>query len=137
MFFEVYSGVSDLPEKKLSFGETQLRDFLNKQLIAFPINRVKLRKNYSENSFKITLDIELDSILTSERLFNSITFRLFKALNVKKVTIENSDGFSNFKYFFYGENTILDYHCSMFVDIPIKAYMPQRKVKHNSQDDFF
>ncbi len=122
MIFQVYNGVSEVPEFKLTKKELKFKPYLEELLFIFPIHRIRIRKNFSNNDYNIGIDIELDSTLSSEILYNKIADRIFKKLSISIVTMENYDNRSNFSYFFYGEGKILDYHCSFFIDSPKKPY---------------
>lgn len=122
MIFEIYDGINELPEIKLSAQEIKLDNFLRESLISFPIHRIRVRKNYSDKEKEISIDVEIDSTLTSEKIYNKIVYRIFKTLQIDLITLQNNSNYSNFPYFFYGEKVIFDYFCSIFIDAPKKAY---------------
>jgi hypothetical protein len=122
MIFQVYNGISEIPEAILTQEELKFKPYLKELLFTFPIHRIRVRKNYSNNKYNIGIDIELDSTLSSELIYNKIANRIFKKLNIDIVTLENYNRRSNFSYFFYGEADILDYNCSFFIDSPKKPY---------------
>lgn len=123
MIFEIYDGVNENPEIQYTESETKLEMQLIDWLIPFPIHRVRVRKNYSIQDNEISLDIELDSTLTSEKIYNQIVYRIFKTLEIDLITLQNNSKASNFSYFFYGEKNILNFNCSIFIDVPKKAYI--------------
>jgi len=123
MIFEIYNAVNENPEIELTLKEKKLESFLKVCLTPFPIHRIRIRKNYSHNESEISLDIELDSTLTSEKFYNKIVYRIFKTLEIDPITLQNNGDKSNFPYFFFGEKNIFDYNCSVFIDVPSKAYL--------------
>ncbi|GMT49752.1 MAG: hypothetical protein IEMM0008_1291 [bacterium] len=123
MIFEVYNSVNEFPEKHLTDEENSLERSLKVWLTPFPVHRVRVRKNYSANKNEIGIDVELDSTLTSEQIYNKIVYRIFKTLHIDLITLENNGNRSNFPYFFYGEKIILNYKCSFFIDVPNKSYL--------------
>ncbi len=130
MIFEVYDSVNEIPEKQLSDDEMGLERSLRVWLTPFPVHRVRVRKNYSASQYEISIDIELDSTLTSEQIYNKIVYRIFKTLHMDLITLENNGNRSNFPYFFYGEKMIFDYNCSFFIDVPSKAYLEGKSKLH-------
>jgi len=126
MIFEIYNGVSDLPERELTDEENELHLHLLECLTPFPVHRIRIRKNYSVNINEISIDVELDSTLTSEKIYNKIVSRVFKALDIDLITLQNNGNFSNFPYFFYGEKKLFDYQCSIFLDVPKKTYFQNK-----------
>ncbi len=114
--------MNEHPESIYSPEERILEDYLSNTLTPFPIHRIRVRKNYSTNQDEISLDIELDSTLVSEKLYNKIVYRIFKAMEIDMITLQNHGNYSNFPYFFYGEKSIAIFKCSIFIDVPSKAY---------------
>ncbi len=122
MIFEIYNGVNENPEMLFEYKERMLEVYLKEILLSFPINRIRIRKNYSNNYKEISIDIELDSTITSEKIYNKIVYRIFKTLDIDLITLQNNGNLSNFNYYFYGEKNYLEYECSIFIDVPKKAY---------------
>jgi len=128
MIFEFYDELSEKPENIINEDEIILRNYFIKTLETFPINRIRIRKNYSRNPFEISMDIEFDSIICNDKIYNKIVSKLFYLLDTDMVTLENQSGNSNFPYFFYGEKDLFDYHIIIFVDVPKENYQSSRQM---------
>ncbi|MDH5682323.1 MAG: hypothetical protein OEZ36_12085 [Spirochaetota bacterium] len=135
MIFEIYDGVCETAETNLNKQEKELEHSLKKWLTPFPVHRVRIRKNYSQNTDEISVDIELDSTLTSEKIYNKIVYRVFKVLQIDLITLQNNGNYSNFPYFFYGEKVINKYRCSIFIDVPSRAYIVENSRLKGLIDD--
>ena len=96
----VYKELKDNPEENLTIEEQKLKEYLVNKFRIYPINRIRLRKNYSDNAKEISIDIELDAYILSEEIYNKIVNRLFYEMESDKVILENPSEKSNFNYYF-------------------------------------
>ncbi len=133
MIFEVYKGTNEQAESTLSDAESILKSYLEERLYIFPINRLRVRSNYCDNPAEVSIDVELDTSIGSELIYNRIIAKFFKHLHIDLVTLENKGDTSNFGYFFFGETVLLGYRCSFFVDVPRENYIPVNTCSTDSE----